>query len=72
MINIPDALISSANVLAVFVRERWHWLRVLRAVIGEVARGHEYERLMEEQLSAINTQYCIAKLPDPFLCGVAQ
>ena len=42
-------------MLAVIVREMMGFALEchLRMVIGEVVRGHEYERLKEEQLSAI-------------------
>ena len=42
-------------MLAVIVREMMAFALEshLRMVIGEVVRGHEYERLKEEQLSAI-------------------
>jgi len=51
-----DALISSANALAVFVREQWHWL--LQRVTcdrrsAKLREGPGYDRLKEEQLSAI-------------------
>ena len=43
---------------------------MLRTVIGEVARGHGYERLKDEQLSAIEkfvcVQYVFVSLPTGF------